>query len=98
MYAIVYRCSGFLDDSFQMVNCFSFLEHVKFGDKNHINVREVLIVQPFFRKSGVNARTVETDTFYMIIIICFLRNIGAHSVILDLLCEDEDGARINVQH
>ena len=27
----------------------------------------------------------------------FLRNIGAHSVILDLLCEDEDGARINVE-
>ena len=26
-----------------------------------------------------------------------LRNIGAHSVILDLLCEDEDGARINVE-
>lgn len=27
----------------------------------------------------------------------FLRNIGAHSVILDLLCEDEDGSRINVE-
>jgi len=27
----------------------------------------------------------------------FLRNIGAHSVIVDLLCEDEDGARINVE-
>lgn len=27
----------------------------------------------------------------------FLRNIGAHSVILDLLCEDENGARINVE-
>ncbi len=28
----------------------------------------------------------------------FLRNIGAHSVILDLLCEDEDGGRINVDY
>lgn len=27
----------------------------------------------------------------------FLRNIGAHSVILDLLCEDENGNRINVE-
>lgn len=27
----------------------------------------------------------------------FLRNISAHSVILDLLCEDEDGSRINVE-
>ncbi len=27
----------------------------------------------------------------------FLRNIGTHSVILDLLCEDEDGTRINVE-
>lgn len=27
----------------------------------------------------------------------FLRNIGAHSVILDLLCEDENGSRINVE-
>lgn len=27
----------------------------------------------------------------------FLRNIGAHSVILDLLCEDEDGSQINVE-
>lgn len=27
----------------------------------------------------------------------FLRNAGAHSVILDLLCEDDDGARINVE-
>ncbi len=27
----------------------------------------------------------------------FLRNIGAHSVILDLICQDEDGARINVE-
>lgn len=27
----------------------------------------------------------------------FLRNVGAHSVILDLLCEDEKGARINVE-
>ncbi len=27
----------------------------------------------------------------------FLRNVGAHSVILDLLCEDENGALINVE-
>lgn len=27
----------------------------------------------------------------------FLRNIGAHSVILDLICQDGDGAQINVE-
>lgn len=27
----------------------------------------------------------------------FLRNVGAHSVILDLLCRDEDGSQINVE-
>ena len=27
----------------------------------------------------------------------FLRNIGTHSVILDLICQDEDGSHINVE-
>lgn len=27
----------------------------------------------------------------------FLRNVGAHSVILDLICQDEDGSHINVE-
>lgn len=27
----------------------------------------------------------------------FLRNVGAHSVILDLICQDESGSRINVE-
>ena len=28
----------------------------------------------------------------------FLRNIGTHSVILDLICQDEDGSHINHRH
>jgi len=38
-----------------------------------------------------NLKVVDTQTQR------FLRNIGAHSVILDLVCQDEDGSYINVE-
>lgn len=47
------------------------------------------ILQVILQKPGLKVVEAQTQRF--------LRNIGAHSVILDLICQDEDGSYINVE-
>ncbi len=47
------------------------------------------ILRVILQKPGLKVMDAQTQRF--------LRNIGAHSVILDLVCEDEDGSHINVE-
>ena len=47
------------------------------------------ILQVILQKPGLKVVDAQTQQF--------LRNIGAHSVILDLVCQDEDGSHINVE-
>lgn len=47
------------------------------------------ILQVLLQKPGLKVVGAQTQRF--------LRNIGAHSVVLDLICQDSDGAQINVE-